>query len=166
MASAVSIPVILYNVPSRTGVDLPVSVCKALSRVSNIAGIKEASTDLTKITKLRNACATDFDLWSGNDDLTTPVISLGGRGVVSVVSNILPAETQAMAKAALDGDFDTAADLQSRLQPLTELLFCEVNPIPVKAALELMGLDCGPCRMPLTPISEKNHRSLEEFLLR
>ena len=163
IASAVSIPIILYNVPSRTGVDLPVPVCKALSQVPNIAGIKEASADMTKITKLRNACCPDFSIWSGNDDLTAPVISLGGQGVISVLSNLLPAETQALAKAALDGDFDTAADLQCRFQPLIELLFCEVNPIPVKAAMELMGLDCGPCRMPLSQITEKNLAKLKCF---
>ena len=163
VASAVSIPVIAYNVPSRTGVDLPVSVCKALSGVPNIAGLKEASTDITKITKLRNACGPDFAIWSGNDDLTTPVISLGGQGVISVLSNLLPGETQAMAKAALDGDFDTAADLQCRFQPLIELLFCEVNPIPVKAALALMGLDCGPCRMPLSAMSDRNLQKLKTF---
>ena len=164
LASAVSIPVILYNVPSRTGVDIPVPVYRSLSGIPNIIGVKEASTDVTKITKIRNACGPDFSVWSGNDDLTTPVISLGGRGVISVLSNILPAETQAMTEAALDGDFDTAADLQCKLQPLLELLFSEVNPIPVKAALSILGLDCGPCRLPLTPMSNDNYRRLENYL--
>lgn len=161
IASAVSIPVIIYNVPSRTGVDIPVAVYSALSRVPNIIGVKEASGHITKITKIRNACGKDFAIWSGNDDQITPVIALGGKGVISVLSNVAPVETQAMAKAALDGDFDTASDLQCKLQPLIELLFCEVNPIPVKAAMALMGLDCGPCRMPLTAMSEENHRKLE-----
>ena len=166
LASAVSIPVILYNVPSRTGVDIPVSVYRSLSRIPNIAGVKEASTDVTKITKIRNACGDGFAIWSGNDDLTTPVISLGGQGVISVLSNLLPAEMQDLARAALDGDFDTASDLQCKLQPLAELLFCEVNPIPVKAALSILGLDCGPCRLPLTPMSAENHRKLEAYLRR
>lgn len=166
LASAVSIPIILYNVPSRTGVDIPVGVCQALSRVPNIVGIKEASTDLTKITKLRRACGPDFSIWSGNDDLTTPVISLGGRGVISVLSNVCPSETKAMADAALDGDFDTAADLQCRLQPLIELLFCEVNPIPVKAAMALIGLDCGPCRMPLTSMTRENLQKMKAYFQR
>ena len=166
VASAVSIPVIVYNVPSRTGVDIPVPVCRALSRVPNIIGIKEASPDITRITKLRLACGDGFCIWSGNDDQTTPVISLGGQGVISVLSNVAPAETQAMAKAALDGDFDTAADLQCRLQPLIELLFCEVNPIPVKAAMELIGLDCGPCRMPLTQMAPENRQKLEAYFRR
>ena len=163
LSSAVSIPIIAYNVPSRTGVDLPVPVCKALSRIPGIAGIKEASADITKITKLRCACGDELPIWSGNDDQTTPVTALGGKGVISVVSNILPAETQAMAKAALDGDFDTAADLQCKLQPLIELLFCEVNPIPVKTAMALIGLDCGPCRMPLTALSDENYSRLKAF---
>ena len=159
-----SIPVIAYNVPTRTGVDLSVPVCKALSRIPNIAGIKEASADITKITKLRAACGGNLPIWSGNDDQITPVIALGGKGVISVVSNILPEETQAMARAALDGEFDTAADLQRSLQPLIELLFCEVNPIPVKAALDLLGYDCGPCRMPLTAMSGENLARLKAFL--
>lgn len=163
VASAVSIPVIIYNVPGRTGVDIPVSVYRRLSEISNIAGVKEASTDVAKMTKIRNACGSDFAVWSGNDDLTTPIISLGGKGVISVVSNLLPVETQAMAKAAVDGDFDTASDLQCRLQPLLELLFCEVNPIPVKAAMKLLGLDCGPCRLPLTALADENLDKLKRF---
>ena len=166
LSAAVSIPIILYNVPSRTGVDLPVSVCAALAQVPNIIGIKEASPDIAKITRLRNACGPDFAVWSGNDDQTTPVISLGGQGVISVASNVCPAEMQAMARAALDGDFDTAADLQCRLQPLTELLFCEVSPIPVKAAMALLGLDCGPCRMPLTSLSPENLEKLKAYFRR
>ena len=165
LASAVSIPVILYNVPSRTGVDIPVSVYRSLSKIPNIIGVKEASTDMSKIIKIRNGCK-DFTIWSGNDDLTTPVISLGGQGVISVLSNLLPAEMQDLARAALDGDFDTASDLQCKLQPLAELLFCEVNPIPVKAALSILGLDCGPCRLPLTPMSAENYRKLEAYLRR
>ena len=166
VASAVSIPIILYNVPSRTGVDIPVAVCRALSRVPNIAGIKEASADITKITKLRSACGPDFSVWSGNDDQAVPVTALGGRGVISVLSNVAPEETRTMVYAALDGDFDTAADLQCRFQPLIDLLFCEVNPIPVKAAMALLGLDCGPCRMPLTAMSKENLRRLTDYFRR
>lgn len=165
-AAAVSIPVIVYNVPSRTGVDVPVGVYKTLSKVPNIIGVKEASADITKITKIRNACGDDFSVWSGNDEQATPVVSLGGQGLISVVSNVAPLETQAMVNAALDGDFDTAADLQCRLQPLMELLFCEVSPIPVKAAMKLIGLDCGPCRMPLTAMSEGNLQKLEAYFHR
>ena len=166
IASSVDLPVILYNVPSRTGVDLPVPVCRRLSRIPNIAGIKEASTDLTKITKLQAACIADLPIWSGNDDLITPVMSLGGWGVISVLSNVLPVQTQAMAKAALSGDFDTAASMQIRLQPLIEALFSEVNPIPVKAAMQLIGYDCGTCRSPLTKASEEICQKLRSLLLR
>ena len=166
IASAVSIPVIAYNVPIRTGLDIPIPVYQALAQIPNIIGVKEASTDMAKVTKIRNACGPGFTIWSGTDELTVPVISLGGQGVISVTSNVLPEEMQAMAKAALDGDLDTAADLQGQLQPLMDLIFCEVNPIPVKAALGLLGLDCGPCRMPLTNLSAENLRKLETFFRR
>ena len=164
IAGGVHIPVIAYNVPSRTGVDIPVSVCRCLAMIPNMAGIKEASTDIRKITKLRAECPRDFSIWSGNDDLAAAVIALGGQGVISVLSNVAPVETQAMAQAALDGDFDTAADLQTRLLPLIHLLFSEVNPIPVKAAMKLIGYDCGECRLPLTPISRENLEKLRKLL--
>lgn len=163
VAEAVRIPVIIYNVPSRTGVDIPISVYKALSAIPNIAGVKEASSDITKIVRIRGACGPGFGIWSGNDDQTVPVISLGGSGIISVMSNVCPVETLAMVRAALDGDFDTASDLQCKLQPLVELLFCEVNPIPVKAALRHIGLDCGECRLPLTPLSAENQAKLEQY---
>jgi len=164
VAAAVHIPLILYNVPSRTGVDIPVSVYKCLAQIPNIAGVKEASTDISKIARIRSACPRDFFVWSGNDDQAVPVISLGGAGVISVLSNILPVETQAMAQAALDGDFDTAADLQSRMLPLISLLFREVNPIPVKAAMKYIGFDCGECRLPLTPPSQQTRNELKKML--
>lgn len=164
IASAVHIPVILYNVPSRTGVDIPVSVYKRLAEIPNIAGVKEASTDITKIARIKGACPGDFSVWSGNDDQAVPVMSLGGLGVISVLSNVVPMETQAMAQAALAGDFDTAAALQIELMPLIELLFCEVNPIPVKTAMGLLGYDCGECRMPLTKMSKVNMERLKAIL--
>lgn len=163
IAHAVSIPVILYNVPGRTGLDMPVSVYKRLSVVPNIAGVKEASTDITKIARIRNACPSDFYIWAGNDDQTVPVMSLGGQGVISVLSNVLPAKTNAMAEAALDGDFNTASALQCQLLPLIDLLFCEVNPVPVKEAMKLIGLDCGDCRLPLTSMSNENKLKLMRY---
>lgn len=163
IAHAVSIPVILYNVPSRTGVDIPVSVYKRLANIPNIAGVKEASTDITKIAKIRQSCPANFAIWSGNDDQTVPVLSLGGQGVISVASNIYPTETVAMVDAALDGDFDTAATLQCQLLPLIELLFCEVNPIPVKAMLKQIGYDCGECRLPLTKLNYEHQQAIERF---
>lgn len=153
---AVSAPVIVYNVPSRTGLDIPVSVYEKLSKIPNIAGVKEASSDITKIARIRNACGSDFSIWSGNDDQIVPVMSLGGQGVISVLSNVRPKETIAMCEAALDGDFDTASDLQCKLLPLIDALFCEVNPIPVKEAMKLIGYDCGNCRLPLCKMTDGN----------
>lgn len=163
IAHSVNIPIILYNVPSRTGVDIPVSVYKRLSAIPNIAGVKEASTDITKIARIRAACPQDFYIWSGNDDQTVPVMSLGGQGVISVLSNVCPVETLAMTQAALAGDFDTAAALQCQLLPLIELLFCEVNPIPVKAAMRVIGYDCGGCRLPLTNLQKENLKKIQDF---
>lgn len=166
IAKAVHIPVIAYNVPSRTGVDIPVSVYKRLSRIPNMAGVKEASTDITKITKILAACGPDFAVWSGNDDQAVPAISVGAQGVISVISNVAPVETQAMTRAALDGDFDTAAALNLRLRELTELMFCEVNPIPVKAAMKYIGYDCGGCRLPLSELRRENREKIGVLLKR
>ena len=163
IAQSVSIPVILYNVPSRTGVDIPVSVYQRLSRVPNIIGAKEASQDITKIQRILMACEPDFTVWSGNDDQIVPVIASGGSGVISVLSNVYPAETQAMCKAALCGDTATAASLQHHFLPLIDLLFCEVNPIPVKAAMKCMGYDCGGCRLPLTKLTKDHQLQLERY---
>lgn len=160
----VACPVIIYNVPGRTGLDIPISVYQTLSQIPNIAGVKEANPDITKIPKIRNACGSDFPIWSGNDDQIVPVLSLGGSGVISVVSNIKPQETKELCDAALARDFDTAADLQCKLLPLIDALFSEVNPIPVKAAMKEIGYDCGNCRLPLSKISSENHRKLKEYL--
>lgn len=164
VAAAVHIPVIVYNVPSRTGLDVPVEVCRELARIPNIAGIKEASPDISKIARLRAECPPEFAIWSGNDDQAAAVMALGGAGVISVVSNLFPEEVQAMALAALDGDFDTASDLQLKLLPLIRALFREVNPIPVKAAMKRLGYDCGICRLPLTPPSVETVEILKKLL--
>lgn len=164
IAGSVSIPIILYNVPSRTGVDTPVSVYRRLSAIPNIAGVKEASTDITKIARIVQVCPSDFYVWSGNDEQTVPAMSLGGKGVVSVLSNLCPVETQLMTQAALDGDFDTASALQIELLPLIDLLFCEVNPIPIKEAMAMVGYDCGGCRLPLTELTRENRKKLMEYL--
>ncbi len=164
IAHAVKIPIILYNVPSRTGLDIPVSVYQHLSRVPNIAGVKEASTDIVKIARIRNACGPNFAIWSGNDDQAVAAMSLGAQGVISVLSNVLPLQTQAMAQAALAGDFDTASSLQCQMLPLIDLLFAEVNPIPAKAAMEILGFDCGQCRLPLGKLSQENYERLSALL--
>lgn len=164
VARSVDLPIILYNVPSRTGLDMPVSVYERLSALTNIAGVKEASNNITKITQIRRFCGGNLPIWSGNDDQITPAMSLGAAGVISVISNIAPIETQAMALAALNGDFDTAAALQIELQPLVDALFADVNPIPVKAAMGMIGFDCGPCRLPLGPLSPERIVQLKSAL--
>lgn len=163
ICESVNIPVIIYNVPSRTGLDIPVSVYQALSKLPNIAGIKEASTSIQKTGKILQSC--DLPVWSGNDDMTTPVISLGGQGVISVLSNVAPLKTMLMTEAALSGDFDTAAALHSKLLPLMDALFSDVNPIPVKTAMKLLGYDCGSCRLPLSTLSEEKVQKLKEVLM-
>lgn len=165
VANAVDIPIILYNVPSRTGVDIPVSVYKQLSAHPNIIGVKEASADIAKITAIRFACGDDFSIWTGNDDMIVPCTALGGKGVISVLSNILPEEAVKLTNAALQGDLKTASAIQCRLYPLIKALFSEVNPIPVKAALEILGYDCGGFRLPLCDISRENKELLQKLLL-
>ena len=130
----------------------------------NIAGVKEASSDISKIARIRAVCPQDFCIWSGNDDQATAVMSLGGCGVISVLSNVFPEQVQSMISAALDGDFDTASDIQIQMLPLIEALFQEVNPIPVKAAMGLLGYDCGICRPPLSPVSDPLMKKLQELL--
>lgn len=165
VAEEVDIPIILYNVPSRTGVDIPVSVYQALAKIPNIAGVKEAATDLGKIASIRSRCPDRFSIWSGSDELTVPILSLGGRGVISVVSNLYPELTQAMVLAALDGDFDTASALQIHFLPLIRELFRQVNPIGAKAAMKLLGYDCGSCRLPLTALPDEDVEKLKAQLL-
>ena len=161
---SVSIPVIIYNVPSRTGLDIPVSLYHRLSRIPNIVGVKEASSDITKIARIRNTCGSDFAIWSGNDDQVVPVMSLGGHGVISVLSNIMPLETVSMCNAAINGSFETASALQCKMLPLIDALFSEVNPIPVKAAMKEIGYDCGNCRLPLCAITDTNLSKLQSLL--
>ena len=163
IAKTVSIPIIAYNVPGRTGVDIPISVYERLNTLPNIVGVKEASTDITKITRICRSC-DQLTVWSGNDDHAVAAVALGAKGVISVLSNVMPMQTQAMIMAALDGDFDTAAALQQDLQPLVDLLFAEVNPIPVKAAMKYIGYDCGGCRLPLTELSRENYLNLQRIL--
>lgn len=164
IARAVHIPVILYNVPGRTGLDIPVSVYKALAELPNILGVKEAGPDIRKIARIRRECPEDFIVWCGNDDLAVPAMALGALGVISVASNVEPELVQAMVWAALDGDFDTAADLQLRLYPLIDALFREVNPAPAKAAMKLIGYDCGECRMPVGNVSDETVTLLKTLL--
>lgn len=164
ICNAVSIPVILYNVPSRTGLDIPIGVYKRLSEIPNIAGVKEASSDITKIARIRNACQDDLPIWSGNDDQIVPVMSLGGQGIISVLSNLKPRETIDICQAAQQEDYMKAAQLQCRYLELIDALFCEVNPIPVKAAMKMIGYDCGDYRLPLCEPTPETIRRLQKCL--
>lgn len=164
ICEAVTVPVIIYNVPGRTGLDIPVSVYQRLSTIPNIAGVKEASSDICKIAKIRNACGHHFPIWSGNDDQTVPVLALGGQGVISVLSNVKPQETIAMCNAAFNGDYTTASKIQCEYLPLIDFLFCEVNPIPVKAIMRHIGYDCGNCRLPLCDLSAENAKNIHHYI--
>ena len=150
IADAVNIPLILYDVPSRTGVSIKTSTYVELAKHPRIAAVKEANGDLSSILRLRHACGDELAVYSGNDDQIVPILSLGGKGVISVLSNVAPKETHAICQLYFDGKVQEAAKLQIEYADLIDALFCEVNPIPVKAAMRLMGYDAGPLRMPLT----------------
>ena len=164
IAEQVSLPILAYNVPGRTGVDIPCSVYRELAKIPNLAGVKEASTDMVKIARIIAENGKALPVYSGNDDLTVAAMSLGASGVISVASNIAPLQMNAMVTAAWNGDYDLAALIQRKLLPLTDLMFCQVNPIPVKAALCGLGYDVGTCRMPLDGLTSENETKLEQFL--
>ena len=149
IADAVNVPIILYNVPSRTGVNIAPESYAELSKHPNIMGTKEASSNFSNLQRTLNLCPEDFYIWSGNDDETLPICALGGVGVISVAANILPAEMHALASLCLDGDFSAARELQLYLKDFCDTMFCEVNPIPVKAAMNLLGMEAGALRLPL-----------------
>ena len=162
-ADAVNIPCILYNVPSRTGCNiLPETAVKLARDVKNIVAIKEATGNISQIAKLIQLADGCIDVYSGNDDQIVPIMSLGGLGVISVLSNVAPKQTHDMCQACLDGDFKKAAKMQLEALPLIDSLFSEVNPIPVKKALNLMGFEAGPLRKPLTEMEEAHAIILEE----
>lgn len=163
IAEAVHLPIIAYNVPTRTGVDIPCSGCKELAKIPNIVGIKEANADIVKATRIIAECGRDLPVYSGNDDQTVATMAVGGMGVISVASNVAPLEMNAMVTAALNGDYDLAGLMQRKMLPLTDLMFCQVNPIPVKAALTRIGYDVGVCRMPLDELTAENQRKMDVF---
>lgn len=164
IADSVNIPIILYNVPSRTGVNILPETIRILSKHKNIKGIKEASGNMAQIAEILRTCSKDFAVYSGDDSLVVPILSLGGKGVISVTGNISPYLMQTMCDAYFKGNTLYACELQHKLAPLINALFSEVNPIPVKEALNLLGLDVGPCRLPLTKISTKNKHKLKKLL--
>ena len=156
VADSVTCPLILYNVPSRTGVTILPETYAELSKHPNINGTKEASGNFSNLQKTRNLCPADFYIWSGNDDETVPICALGGVGVISVVANILPKEMHQLAQLCLSEEFAAAGNLQLHLKDLCDCLFCEVNPIPVKTAMNLMGMEAGSLRLPLCPPSAEH----------
>lgn len=160
VADASTKPCILYNVPSRTGCNLLPKTCAVLAKHPNIVAIKEASGNISQIAEVAHLCGDDLDIYSGNDDQIVPVLSLGGKGVISVLSNLLPAETSKMCHDFLKGDVATARKAQLDLLPLVDALFCEVNPIPAKAAMARMGFGENYLRLPLTPMEEENEAKL------
>ena len=158
-------PIIMYNVASRTGCNIqPATAVKLAKNVKNIVGIKEASGNLSQVAQLMSMADGCLELYSGNDDQVLPILSLGGYGVISVLSNIAPKETHDMVQKFMDGDVKGAAEIQLKAIPLVNALFSEVNPIPVKAALNLMGMEVGPLRMPLTEMEEENKAVLAQAM--
>ena len=162
IADSVKLPVILYNIQGRTGVNIaPETLAWLAKNVENIVGVKEASNSITQVAKIAQLTDGALDIYSGNDDQIVPILSLGGVGVISVLSNIAPRETHDIVAKYLAGDVEGSRDLQLKALPLVEKLFCEVNPIPVKAALNMMGWEVGPVRMPLTVMEEEHQRQLK-----
>lgn len=162
IADSVKLPVILYNIQGRTGVNIaPETLAWLAKNVENIVGVKEASNSITQVAKIAQLTGGALDIYSGNDDQIVPILSLGGVGVISVLSNIAPRETHDIVAKYLAGDVEGSRDLQLKALPLVEKLFCEVNPIPVKAALNMMGWEVGPVRMPLTVMEEEHQRQLK-----
>ncbi len=164
IASATELPMILYNVPTRTNVRIEPETCAALSRLDSVAGIKEADPDVGRVLTLHTLCGPDFPIYCGCDDRILPFMACGALGVVSVLSNLRPKEVKALTDAALRGEYARALALQTEQQPLIEALSAAVNPIPIKAALALSGLDCGPCRLPLTPAGVDLSERLQQLL--
>ena len=161
IANSTKLPIILYNVPSRTGVNINPETCYELSKISNIVAIKEASGNISQVAKIKELCRDNLAIYSGNDDQIIPVLSLGGLGVISVLSNIAPKFTHDMVINYLNGDIKSALEKQLSSLNLINALFCEVNPIPVKYALNLVGYDFGKPRLPLVELSDKNKENLK-----
>lgn len=160
IADAVNIPIILYNIPGRTGVNMAVDTIKTLSEHRNICAVKEASGNIGYVAKLAAACGDNIDIYSGNDDMIVPIMSLGGKGVISVLSNVMPKETHDMCQFCLDNNFAEAQKLQISLLEFINNLFIDVNPIPVKEAMNLCGMNAGTLRMPLMEMTDANKATL------
>jgi 4-hydroxy-tetrahydrodipicolinate synthase len=166
VAESVSIPMILYNIPGRTGGVLiaPETICTLCREVPNIVGVKDATGNISGVAKLMHMAAGDVDVYSGNDDQIVPILSLGGKGVISVLSNVAPQQTHDICQKFFDGDVEGSRQLQLSALPVIDGLFCEVNPIPVKKAMNLMGLEAGPLRRPLTEMEDAHAAVLEKAM--
>lgn len=165
VANSVKIPVILYNIQGRTGVNItPETIAYLAHNVENIVAVKEASGNISQVAKIAQLAGDALDIYSGNDDQIVPLLSLGGKGVISVLSNIAPRETHDIVAKFMEGDVADSRELQLKALPLIESLFCEVNPIPVKEALNMLGWEAGPLRMPLTPMEEEHKEKLRQAM--
>lgn len=164
IASSVTLPIILYSVPGRTGVNIHPETVKILSQIENVVAIKEASGDISQVAEIARLCGEDFYIYSGNDDMIVPILSLGGQGVISVVANILPEDTHNMVMYYLNGKVNESRKLQLHMNGLINSLFIETNPIPIKTAMNLMDMDVGELRLPLTNMSEDNLNILKSMM--
>ena len=165
VANSVKIPIILYNIQGRTGVNMtPETIAYLTKHVENIVAVKEASGNISQIAKVAQLCGDSCDIDSGNDDQIVPILSLGGKGVISVLSNVAPRETHDIVAKFMAGDVAGSRELQLKALPVIEKLFCEVNPIPVKAALNMLGWEAGPLRMPLTEMEPEHQAQLKEAM--
>ena len=164
IAKSVDIPIILYSVPSRTGVNILPETCLELSKVKNIVAIKEASGNISQIAQIASLCRDNLYIYSGNDDQIVPVLSLGGKGVISVLSNVMPQYTHDLVRKYLDGQVKEACKMQLEVLDLIDSLFSEVNPIPVKHALNLMGYNYGTPRLPLIELSDSNKEKMKQIM--
>lgn len=164
IAEAVDVPMILYNVPSRTGCNIKPETYVELCKIPNIVAVKEASDKIGDVAKTLSLCGNNLTVYTGCDDMTVPVMSLGGKGVISVFANVMPREMHNIAQLCLDGDYKKASDMHLYYLELMNALFCDVNPIPVKEAMNMMGFNCGNCRLPLVPLSEKSNAYLSSVM--
>lgn len=166
IANSVKLPIILYNIAGRTGINIePKTLLYLAENVENIVAVKEASGNISQIADIAAMCKGKLDIYSGNDDQITPIMALGGIGVISVLSNIAPRYTHDLAMSYLNGDVQKSCEMQLKALPLVRALFCEVNPIPVKAAMNLMGKEVGPLRMPLTEMEEEHKETLKKAMI-
>ncbi len=164
LADSVDKPIIIYNVPGRTGCNITPATLKTLSEHPNIAGIKEASGNMAQVVEMMSLCADKIDFYSGNDEINIPIMAMGGKGAISVLANVAPAQTHNMLKFALDGDFVNASKMQMEALDLINSLFCEVNPIPVKEGMNLLGFNAGYTRLPLFEMAPENVERLRKSM--